>query len=106
VSTGKKIGLAIFGIYLLTITLVVIIFGFKRVDNEEFKPQNEFKLHTWIDLPGPLDINKGVLYVIMAGILATLSSATTSPAAAWTTRWPASGSRSSARCSSSSGSPT
>ena len=72
-STGKKIGLAIFGIYLLTITLVVIIFGFKRVDNEEFKPQNEFKLHTWIDLPGPLDINKGVLYVVMAGILATLS---------------------------------
>jgi F-type H+-transporting ATPase subunit a len=73
VSTGKKIGLAIFGIYLLTITLVVIIFGFKRVDNEEFKPQNEFKLHTWIDLPGPLDINKGVMYVIIAGILSTAS---------------------------------
>ena len=43
-SKGKKIGLAIFGIYLLTITVVVIIFGFKRVDNNEFKPQNEFKL--------------------------------------------------------------
>jgi F-type H+-transporting ATPase subunit a len=73
VSKGKKIGLAIFGIYLLTIFLVVIIFGFKRVDNEEFKPQNEFKLHTWIDLPGPLDINKGVMYVIIAGILTTVS---------------------------------
>ena len=73
VSKGRKIGLAIFGIYLLTITVVVIIFGFKRVDNEEFKPQNEFKLHTWIDLPGPLDINKGVVYVIVAGILATFT---------------------------------
>jgi len=73
VSRGRKIGLAIFGIYLLAITVVVIIFGFKRIDNEEFKPQNEFKLHTWIDLPGPLDINKGVMYVIIAGILATLS---------------------------------
>jgi F-type H+-transporting ATPase subunit a len=73
VSKGRKIGLAIFGIYLLTITVVVLIFGFKRVDNEEFKPQNEFKLHTWIDLPGPLDINKGVVYVIAAGILSTLT---------------------------------
>jgi F-type H+-transporting ATPase subunit a len=73
VSRGRKIGLAIFGIYLLTITVVVLIFGFKRVDNNEFKPQNEFKLHTWIDLPGPLDINKGVVYVIAAGILSTLT---------------------------------
>jgi F-type H+-transporting ATPase subunit a len=73
VSKGRKIGLAIFGIYLLTITVVVIIFGFKRIDNNEFKPQNEFKLETWIDLPGPLDINKGVVYVIAAGILATFT---------------------------------
>jgi F-type H+-transporting ATPase subunit a len=73
VSRGRKIGLAIFGIYLLTITVVVLIFGFKRVDNNEFKPQNEFKLETWIDLPGPLDINKGVVYVIAAGILSTLT---------------------------------
>jgi F-type H+-transporting ATPase subunit a len=73
VSRGRKIALAIFGIYLLTITVVVLVFGFKRVDNEEFKPQNEFKLHTWIDLPGPLDINKGVVYVIAAGILSTLT---------------------------------
>ena len=68
-SKGRKIGLAIFGIYLLTIFLVVIIFGFKRSDNTEFKPQNEFKLETWIDLPGPLDFKKGVLYVIIAGVL-------------------------------------
>jgi F-type H+-transporting ATPase subunit a len=72
-SKGRKIGLAVFGIYLLTIFVVVLIFGFKRVDNKEFKPQNEFKLLTWIDLPGPLDINKGVLYVVLAGILTTLT---------------------------------
>jgi F-type H+-transporting ATPase subunit a len=73
VSKGRKIGLAIFGIYLLTIFLVVIIFGFSRQDNEEFQPQNEFKLDTWIDLPGPLDFNKGVLYLIIAGVLTTAS---------------------------------
>jgi F-type H+-transporting ATPase subunit a len=69
VSTGKKIGLAIFGIYILTIIAVVLIFGFERADNEEFQPQNEFQLDTWVDLPGPLDINKGVMYVVIAGIL-------------------------------------
>ena len=72
-SKGKKIGLAIFGIYLLTIFVVVLIFGFTRVDNEEFKPQNEFKLETWVDLPGPLDFNKGVLYLFIAGILTTVT---------------------------------
>jgi F-type H+-transporting ATPase subunit a len=73
VSKGKKIGLAIFGIYLLTIFVVVLIFGFTRVDNEEFKPQNEFKLETWVNLPGPLDLNKGVLYLFIAGILTTVT---------------------------------
>jgi F-type H+-transporting ATPase subunit a len=73
VSKGRKIGLAIFGIYLLTIFIVVIIFGFKRQDNEDFKPQNEFKLETWVNLPGPLDLNKGVLYLFIAGILTTVT---------------------------------
>ena len=72
-SKGRKIGLAILAVYLISIFAVVIIFGFTRNDNEEFQPQNEFKLDTWIDLPGPLDINKGVLYVIIAGILTTVS---------------------------------
>jgi F-type H+-transporting ATPase subunit a len=73
VSKGRKIGLAIFGVYLLTIFIVVIIFGFKRQDNEDFKPQNEFKLETWVNLPGPLDLNKGVLYLFIAGILTTVT---------------------------------
>jgi F-type H+-transporting ATPase subunit a len=39
--------------------------------NEDYKPQNEFKLDTWVDLPGPFDINKAVLYVIVATIITT-----------------------------------
>jgi F-type H+-transporting ATPase subunit a len=69
VSKSRKILLAIFAIYLITIFAVILIFGFHRLDNEEFQPQNEFKLDTWIDLPGPLDFNKGVLYLFIAGIL-------------------------------------
>jgi F-type H+-transporting ATPase subunit a len=69
VSKSRKILLAIFAIYLITIFVVILIFGFHRLDNAEFQPQNEFKLDTWIDLPGPLDFNKGVLYLFIAGIL-------------------------------------
>ena len=73
VSKTRKILLGVFGVYLLAIVLVVVIFGFKRQDNKEFQPQNEFQLDTWVDLPGPLDFNKGVLYVIIAGILTVVS---------------------------------
>ena len=37
--------------------------------NEDYKPQNEFKLDPFIDLPGPFDINKAVLYVFIATAL-------------------------------------
>ena len=68
-TTRRKILLGVFGFYLLSLFLVVIIFGFTRQDNEEFAPQNEFKLDTWVDLPGPLDINKAVMYLVIAGVL-------------------------------------
>jgi F-type H+-transporting ATPase subunit a len=69
VKARNKILLAIFGTYIGVLFLVVVIFGFTRRDNNEFLPQNEFKLDTWVNLPGPLDINKAVMYVIIAGIL-------------------------------------
>lgn len=40
--------------------------------NENFKPQNEFRLDPWIELKfGPIDmsINKGVLLLVLAGLL-------------------------------------
>ena len=37
--------------------------------NEDYRPQDEFKLKPWIDLPGPLDINKAVLYLFIATAL-------------------------------------
>ncbi len=36
---------------------------------EEYKPQNEFKIDPWIDLPGPMDINKAVFYLFIATAL-------------------------------------
>jgi F-type H+-transporting ATPase subunit a len=65
----NRIPLIVLGSWLLILIVVIAVFGWSRLDNEEFQPQEEFRLETWINLPGPLDINKGVLYVVLAGLL-------------------------------------
>jgi F-type H+-transporting ATPase subunit a len=71
-TTRRKVAIGL-GLYFLATVIVAVVFGWTRDDNEEFQPQNEFKLDTWIALPGPFDINKAVLYVVLA---ATLTVAT------------------------------
>lgn len=68
-STKRKLTWGILGVYVLGFVLIAAIFGAKRMDNAEFSPQNEFKLLPWVDLPGPLDINKGVLYLLITTTL-------------------------------------
>jgi F-type H+-transporting ATPase subunit a len=68
-STRRKLALGIGTVYILGMVLIVAAFGAKRVDNPAFHPADEFKLLTWIDLPGPMDINKGVLYVLITTAL-------------------------------------
>src|SRR5512144_359412 len=44
--------------------------------NEDFQPQNEFKLDPWISLKlGPVDmsINKAVLYLVLASVLTVVT---------------------------------
>jgi F-type H+-transporting ATPase subunit a len=67
-SSGKRIALIVGGVYLALIVLTIGIYGWSRLDNEEFKPQNEFKLDAWVEL-GPFDINKAVLYLFLASAL-------------------------------------
>jgi F-type H+-transporting ATPase subunit a len=68
-KSRTKVLVGAVGIYIFAMVVIVAFFGATRRDNKEFLPQNEFKLDTWIDLPGPFDINKAVVYVIIAGIL-------------------------------------
>jgi len=68
-KTRNKILFGVLGFYALGLILIFVIFGFTRRDNEEFQPQNEFKLDTWVNLPGPFDINKAVMYIVIAAIL-------------------------------------
>jgi len=65
-STRRKLTFGILGVYVLGMIVIVAIFGATRTDNPAFHPADEFKLISWIDLPGPMDINKGVLYVLLA----------------------------------------
>ena len=57
-SSGKKIALIVVSIYVGLIVLTIALYGWSRLDNEEFKPQNEFKLETWVDL-GILEHQQG-----------------------------------------------
>jgi len=66
-STRTTVIIVLVGYLVFTIA-IALIFGSAGKD-DAYKPQNEFKLDTWIALPGPFDINKGVLYVLLATIL-------------------------------------
>jgi F-type H+-transporting ATPase subunit a len=69
-STKTKVLIG-FGIYFAVAVLLLLIFG-SAGKNEEFKPQNEFKLEPWVSihLAGiDLSINKAVLYLFLASAL-------------------------------------
>jgi F-type H+-transporting ATPase subunit a len=73
-STKAKVFIGL-GIYLAVAILLLLIFG-NAGKNEEFKPQNEFKLEPWISihLAGiDLSVNKAVLYLVLAS-LATIGT--------------------------------
>ena len=66
-STGRKVLLGVTIVFGLAIA--VGAFFPKEPENNEYKPQNEFKLDPWIELKfGPIDmsLNKAVLYLFLA----------------------------------------
>ena len=66
-STKQKVLLGA-GIYFATTILLLLVAG-SQGKNDEFKPQNEFKLDNWIPIhlgPADLSINKAVLYLFLA----------------------------------------
>ena len=69
-STKAKVFIGL-GVYLGIAILMLLIFG-SSGKNEEFKPQNEFKLEPWVSIhlgPADLSLNKAVLYLVLASAL-------------------------------------
>jgi F-type H+-transporting ATPase subunit a len=66
-SNRSKVLLGL-GIWLVLMIAIGVIFGSHRAESG-FLPQNEFKLDAWVNLPGPFDINKAVLYLFIAAVL-------------------------------------
>ena len=72
-SHGKRVALALGGLWIAGIVFFIGVFGFKAhkapsVASGVFTPTNEFKLDTWFSV-GPVNFNKGVLYVILAAAI-------------------------------------
>lgn len=73
-STKAKVLIGL-GTYFAVAILMLLIFG-SAGKNEEFQPQNEFKLEPWVSIHlGSLDlsINKAVLYLVLASGLTILT---------------------------------
>jgi F-type H+-transporting ATPase subunit a len=71
-STKAKVFLGL-GAYLATAIAFLLIFG-NAGKNDEFKPQNEFKLDPWVNIKIAgidLSINRAVFYLILASALTT-----------------------------------
>jgi F-type H+-transporting ATPase subunit a len=69
-SPARKLALGILAVWFGGIIFFVLVVGFGSdkagtVASGVFSPTNEFKLDTWFSA-GPIDFNKGVLYVLLA----------------------------------------
>ena len=69
-SRGRQVALGL--TVLFTLMIAVGLLFPKEPENNDYKPQNEFKLDPWVNLKiGPIDmsINKAVLYLLIAAVL-------------------------------------
>jgi F-type H+-transporting ATPase subunit a len=72
-SPMRKVLWSVAAVWLGGIIFFVAIVGFgsdkaPSVANQTFSPTDEFKLDTWFSA-GPIDFNKGVLYVLLAAVI-------------------------------------
>jgi F-type H+-transporting ATPase subunit a len=70
-STKRKL-LIVLAVYIVGFIVIIALTGAHGTRNEAFKPQNEFKLDTWVNL-GIFSINKAVMYLVIAAVLTSTS---------------------------------
>lgn len=71
-SSTKRTLLILGGVWIGGIVVLAAIYGVHGTRNNDFKPQNEFKLDNWVHL-GVFSINKAVLYLVLAAVATCVS---------------------------------
>jgi F-type H+-transporting ATPase subunit a len=75
----KTIMRTVLAVYIIGFALIIGFYGLEGHKNEHFSIVEPFHVTSWISLPGPMDFNKGVLYLLLTtfitlGILLWVSS--------------------------------
>jgi F-type H+-transporting ATPase subunit a len=65
-SAKRKIILSVAAVYILGLIVFGLVFGVKSHRNESFDVVGSFHLESWFHIAGPLNFDKGVLYLLMA----------------------------------------
>jgi F-type H+-transporting ATPase subunit a len=68
-STKRKIVFGVLAVYILGLVVFGLAFGVKSHRNESFDVVGSFHLESWFHIGGPLNFDKGVLYLLMAASL-------------------------------------
>jgi F-type H+-transporting ATPase subunit a len=68
-SKKRKIIYGIAVVYVLGLVVFGLAFGLKSHRNESFDVVGSFHLESWLHIAGPLNFDKGVLYLLMAASL-------------------------------------
>lgn len=68
-SPRRKITYGILLVYLAGLVVISIVFGVHTHRNNTFNIVSPYHITTWLHLVGPLNINKGVLYLLLTAAL-------------------------------------
>ncbi len=68
-SPRRKITFGIVLVYVVGLAVFGIVFGVHEHQNTQFNIVAPFHLVTWVHLVGPLNINKGVLYLLITTVI-------------------------------------
>jgi F-type H+-transporting ATPase subunit a len=63
--TPKQIGLLAVAVYIAGFVVLLSAYGLSGTKNEDFNIVQPFHLDRWFKIVGPVDFNKGVLYLLM-----------------------------------------
>ncbi|MGH6681623.1 MAG: F0F1 ATP synthase subunit A [Bradyrhizobium sp.] len=68
-SQRRKIAYAVAIVYVAGLVVFALVFGLHGHKNAQFNIVSPYHLVTWVHLVGPLDFNKGVLYLLITTVL-------------------------------------